>query len=344
MASFGQVRKTQPRNAAKALMEDMPKPWSSTLKHLCRGDETLSKTDIFSCLCFFERPESWIFFIVGEGGSMPPVVNLQLHRHVVFIIMLEHWVVVHVDLVDMEVAYLDPRSSDTSSHPIRLRHLLVHWLKAHLKHGNIDEKLNLFEKECQQHDDTGIIAISNITALVRGYSCCAGTDPAQRRVEFIQKMKTLTRSKRPNNRLCQWTSPSGLRNAKSLFKSPPPVPQNADAASLGEMGRPSQPKHPLASYMLPPATTISPATTSNKRKLEVSGAIPDVPAKRRQVADSIEKQNSCWLFSTWWGKKEDPEVARKSTEQLRKELEKAEADIQAIKSKMGKIEQRSGRL
>lgn len=77
---------------------------------------------------------------------MPPVMNLQLHRHVVFIIMLEHWVVVHVDLVDMEAAYLDPKSSDTSSHPIRIRNLLVRWLEAHLDQGNIDEKLNLFEK------------------------------------------------------------------------------------------------------------------------------------------------------------------------------------------------------
>lgn len=93
--------------------------------------------------------------------------------------------------------------------------------------------------------------------------------------------------------------------------------------------------------MLPPTTTISPDTVSNKRKLEVPGAIPDVPAKRRKVADSTEEQNSSWLFSTWWGKKGDPEVARNSTEQLRKELEKAEADIQAIKSKMGKMEQRS---
>ncbi|KAJ3460261.1 hypothetical protein MRS44_011128 [Fusarium solani] len=344
MAGFGQARKTQPRNAAKALIEDVPRPWSSTLKHLCRGAETLSRTDIFSCLCFYERPESWIFFIVGEGGSMPPVVNLQLHRHVVFIIMLEHWVVVHVDLIDMEAAYLDPKSSDTSSHPIRIRHLLVRWLEAHLDHGNIDEKLNFFEKECQQHDDTGIIAISNITALVRGYSCCAGIDPAQRRVEFIQKMKTLTRSKRPNNRLGQWTSPSGLRNAKSLFKSPPPVPQNADAASLANVHKPSQSRHPLASYMLPPATAIPPTTTSNKRKLEVSGVIPDVPAKRRQVADSTEEQKSSWLFSTWWGKKADPEVTPKSTKQLRQELEKAEADIQAIKSEMSEIEQRSGRL
>ncbi|KAJ4188957.1 hypothetical protein NW755_006459 [Fusarium falciforme] len=258
--------------------------------------------------------------------------------------MLEHWVVVHVDLVDMEAAYLDPKSSDTSSHPIRIRHLLVRWLEAHLDHGNIDEKLNLFEKECQQHDDTGIIAISNITALVRGYSCCADIDPAQRRVEFIQKMKTLTRSKRPNNRLSQWTSPSGLRNAKSLFKGPPPMPQNADAASLANTHKPSQPRHPLASYMLPPATAISPATTSNKRKLEASGAIPDVPAKRRQVTDSTEKQNSSWLFSTWWGKKADAWAVQKSTEQLRKELEKAETDIQAIKSKMDKVEQRSKRL
>ncbi|KAJ4214940.1 hypothetical protein NW759_009964 [Fusarium solani] len=258
--------------------------------------------------------------------------------------MLEHWVVVHVDLIDMEAAYLDPKSSDTSSHPIRIRYLLVRWLEAHLDHGNIDEKLNFFEKECQQHDDTGIIAISNITALIRGYSCCAGIDPAQRRVEFIQKMKTLTRSKRPNNRLGQWTSPSGLRNAKSLFKSPPPVPQNADAASLANVHKPSQSRHPLASYMLPPATAIPPTTTSNKRKLEVSGAIPDVPAKRRQVADSTEEQKSSWLFSTWWGKKADPEVTPKSTKQLRQELEKAEADIQAIKSEMSEIEQRSGRL
>jgi hypothetical protein len=81
---------------------------------------------------------------------MPPVVNLQLHRHVVFIIMLEHWVVVHVDLIDMEAAYLDPKSSDTSSHPIRIRHLLVRWLEAHLDHGNIDEKLNFFEKVCPE--------------------------------------------------------------------------------------------------------------------------------------------------------------------------------------------------
>lgn len=95
--------------------------------------------------------------------------------------------------------------------------------------------------------------------------------------------------------------------------------------------------------MLPPATAISPAT-SNKRKLEASGAIPDVPAKRRQVTDSTEEQNSSWLFSTWWGKKANAWAVQKSTEQLRKELEKAEADIQAIKSKMDKIEQRSERL
>ncbi|UPK93056.1 hypothetical protein LCI18_003991 [Fusarium solani-melongenae] len=297
-----------------------------------------------SCLCFFERPESWIFFIVDEGGSMPPVLNLQLHRHVVFIIMLEHWVVVHVDLVDMEAAYLDPKSSDTSSHPIRIRHLLVRWLETHLDHANIDEKLNLFEKECQQHDDTGIIAIANVTALVRGSSCCAGIDPAQRRVEFIQRMKTFTRSKRPNLRLGQWASHSGLRNAKSLFKSPPSMPENADAASLASTHKSSPPKHPLASYMLPPTKAISPATTSNKRKLKASGATSDVPAKRRQVTDSTEEQNSSWLFSTWWGKKVDAWALQKSTEQLRKELTKAEADIEALKSKMDKIEQRIERV
>ncbi|EEU38757.1 uncharacterized protein NECHADRAFT_82964 [Fusarium vanettenii 77-13-4] len=149
MASSGQAGNAQPENAAVALMDDVPRPWRSTLKHLSRGDETLSKADLFSCLTFFERPESWIFFIVDKGATPPPVINLQLYRHVVFIIMLEHWVVVHVDLIDMEAGYLDPRSSDRSNHPIRLRHMLVRWLEKHLDHGDIHKTLNFFQKPRQ---------------------------------------------------------------------------------------------------------------------------------------------------------------------------------------------------
>ena len=134
-------------------------------------------------------------------------------------------------------------------------------------------------------------------------------------------MKTLTRSKRPNNRLGQWTSPSGLRNAKSLFKSPTPVPQNADAASLANTHKPSQPRHPLASYMLPPATAISPATTSNKRKLEASGAIPDAPAKRRQVTDSTDMH---------W---DEPLVTHEQMEQFYPHIEKMLAEIEFLDPK-----------
>ncbi|KAI8716775.1 hypothetical protein NCS52_00971900 [Fusarium sp. LHS14.1] len=337
MASSKQAGNAQPEKAAVALMDDVPKPWRSTLKHLSRGDETLSKADLISCLTFFERPESWIFFVLDKGANPPPVINLQLHRHVVFIVMLEHWVVVHVDLVDMEAGYLDPRSSDRSNHPIRLRHMLVRWLAANLHREDINETLNFFQKECQQNNDSSIIAISNVIALARGYSCSSAFDPAKRRADFIQEMKVLTRSKRPNLRLAQWNSPSGLRTAGSLFKNADPEPRKTNVPSSVGSHKSSRPKHPLASSTVPPATISPPAATSSKRKLEAPDATPDAPFKRRQIFHSKKEQKSSGWFSGWWTNKMDPATVSVLVIKLSKELRLAEANLQTIRGQVYKM-------
>lgn len=92
---------------------------------------------------------------------MPPVVNLQLYRHVVFAVMMDHWVVVHVDLVNLKAAFLDPKSSPTSIHPAYLRELLVKWLEQHLDHGKIDKNLQLYEKvSARQRSHAPVLALT----------------------------------------------------------------------------------------------------------------------------------------------------------------------------------------
>ncbi|RSL49188.1 hypothetical protein CEP54_012559 [Fusarium duplospermum] len=254
--------------------------------------------------------------------------------------MLEHWVVVHVDLVTLNAAYLDPKSSDTSTTPNDLKELL----------------------ECEQHNDTAMLAISNIYALASGYACAVETDPFRLRSDLVHKMKALRDSNKPSRRLKQWTTIYGLRTADSIFDfgMPPPNPPKGDATVSKESSSPlpsypilpsaaaplkkrtpSTPARPVApSELRNPFGPSPPMAPSKKRKAEASSTVTNVPAKRRQVAEPPKEDTSSWFFSTWWGKKQDLDVARESMEKLQGELEKAKANVHDIKREMRVLEKR----
>ncbi|KAM0424532.1 hypothetical protein ACHAPT_010248 [Fusarium lateritium] len=315
MASrYGPGIKRQPRapagpsKLAVAPRSAVPEPWNSALKHLRAPTQTLLKTDLLSCLCYYQRPQSWIFFVVGEGCSMPPIVNIELYRHVVFAIMLEHWIVVHVDLVDLKAALLDPKTSDGSKNHAQLRQILARWLGVHLGDNNMRQKLELFEKECEQHNDTGMLAIANISALAQGYSFAKDINPVRLRTVLISQMCTMDASSKPSHRFKQWTNIFGLRTADSMFELPNPssMPPKSRVASFpDEMGSSNKPKSCLA----------SPMTGSTKRKHEAASTAANMPAKRRQaVCSPMEEESSGGFWSALWKKWSDPDAARESTD------------------------------
>ncbi|KAJ4328777.1 hypothetical protein N0V84_000782 [Fusarium piperis] len=260
--------------------------------------------------------------------------------------MLKHWVVVHVDLVNFQAAYLDPKISPISSHPARLRELLVRWLEVQLDHGKIDQKLKLIEKKCEQHDDSSVVAILNIVALARGYSLAADIDTAHHRTRLIDRLETVTVSSKPGRRLKQWTNHNGLRTADTMFtgRSPASGLSTTGSTSSPDKDESSESKSLWDWLMGPDAVSIPQAPTSNKRKTEASSATAGAPAKRRRAEDSTEEQSSYWPCPAWWGKDDGLDDVHKATEQLRKELDMARADIWAIVSKLNKIEQRNGPL
>ncbi|RSL66655.1 hypothetical protein CEP53_003291 [Fusarium sp. AF-6] len=120
------------------------------------------------------------------------------------------------------------------------------------------QKLKLFEKECEQGNDTAMLAISNINALARGYACAEDTDPLQLRSDLVRKMKALRQSNKPSKRLNQWTTIYGLRTADSLFSfgMPPPKPPKSDTTES------KKPSSSLSSYMISSPTPVP----SKKRK------------------------------------------------------------------------------
>lgn len=189
-----------------------------------------------------------------------------------------------------------------------------------------------------------MLAILNIVSLARGYPSAVGGDPARLRVKLIHKMNGMRYTNKPSTRLNQWANYNGLRTANSLFSGrvQPQIPSDASSVSSDEIGEHNEPTSLWGWLTGSPAAPNPHTTTSAKRKLDTSSAATEAPAKRRHVEYATEEQNSSCL-SAWWGKDMDLDAALKSTEQLRRELRKAEADIQAIKAKLGKIEQIIGR-
>ncbi|RSM20160.1 hypothetical protein CDV31_000955 [Fusarium ambrosium] len=150
--------------------------------------------------------------------------------------------------------------------------MLVHWLKNHLGDENMGQKLKLFTKECEQGNDTAMLAISNISALARGYACADDTDPLSLRSDLVRKMKALRQSNKPSKRLNQWTTIYGLRTADSLFSfgMPPPKPPKSDTTES------KKPSSSLSSYMISP-----PAPAPSKKRKPSTQARPVAPSDLR---------------------------------------------------------------